>query len=73
MKMAPSALLGFYELIRPGSVIASHAKELATKNGDPIAGTRTETFAKATEVPVHLLLSGRTMDFDAAGTCVAGC
>ncbi|MDJ0968683.1 MAG: MBL fold metallo-hydrolase [Kiloniellales bacterium] len=61
------------DLIQPGSVIASHANELATKDGEAIAGTRTETFMKATKVPVHLPLSGRTMDFDAAGTCVAGC
>ncbi|MDJ0946876.1 MAG: hypothetical protein QNJ30_25790 [Kiloniellales bacterium] len=71
--MAPSALLGFYELIRPGSVIASHANELATQDGGAIAGTKTETFMEATEVPVHLPLSGRTMDFDAEGNCVAGC
>ena len=61
------------DLIQPGSVIASHANELATKDGEAIAGTRTETFVKATKVPVHLPLSGRTMDFDAAGNCVAGC
>ncbi len=61
------------ELIKPGSVIASHANELATQGGQVIAGTKTETFVKATEVPVHLPLSGRTMEFDAAGTCVAGC
>ena len=61
------------DLIQPGSVIASHANELATKDGKAIAGTKTETFMKATKVPVHLPLSGRTMDFDAAGNCVAGC
>ena len=61
------------ELIMPGSVIASHANELATQGGQVIAGTKTETFVKATEVPVHLPLSGRTMEFDTSGTCVAGC
>ena len=61
------------ELIEPGSVIASHANELATQGGQVIAGTKTETFVKATEVPVHLPLSGRTMEFDTSGTCVAGC
>ncbi len=61
------------ELIRPGSVIASHANELATMDGKAIAGTKTETFMKATEVPVHLPLSGRTMEFDSAGNCVTGC
>jgi len=61
------------ELIKPGSVIASHANELATQGGQVIAGTKTETFVEATEVPVHLPLSGRTMEFDTSGTCVAGC
>jgi L-ascorbate metabolism protein UlaG (beta-lactamase superfamily) len=61
------------ELIQPASVIASHANELATENGEVIAGTKTATFVDATEVPVHLPLSGRTMEFDQAGTCVAGC
>ena len=61
------------ELVKPGSVIASHANELATQGGQVVAGTKTETFIKATEVPVHLPLSGRTMEFDASGTCVAGC
>ena len=44
------------------------------------AGTRvvgvvpaSEAFGKAVKVPVHLPLSGRTMEFDGAGKCVAGC
>jgi len=61
------------ELVKPNSVIASHANEAATKGGKLIPGTRTDTFIKATNVPVHLPLSGRTMSFDAQGNCVAGC
>jgi L-ascorbate metabolism protein UlaG (beta-lactamase superfamily) len=61
------------ELVEPNAVIASHANEAATKNGKVIPGTRTETFIKATRVPVHLPLSGRTMHFDARGRCVKGC
>lgn len=61
------------ELIQPTSVIASHANEPATENGEVIAGTKTETFINATDVPVHLPLSGRTLEFDADGACVAGC
>lgn len=61
------------ELIQPTSVIASHANELATENGDVIDGTKTAAFIEATTVPVHLPLSGRTMEFDEAGTCTAGC
>jgi hypothetical protein len=61
------------ELVKPASVIASHANEEATKDGKLLAGTKTETFKKAVKVPVHLPLSGRTMAFDGKGTCVSGC
>jgi L-ascorbate metabolism protein UlaG (beta-lactamase superfamily) len=61
------------ELVRPSSVIASHANEVATQGGKVVAGTKTETFINATNVPVHLPLSGRTMEFDANGICVSGC
>ncbi|OIR15371.1 metal-dependent hydrolase [mine drainage metagenome] len=61
------------ELVKPGSVIASHANEVATKGGKVLPGTKTDTFVKAVKVPVHIPLSGKTMEFDSAGTCVAGC
>jgi L-ascorbate metabolism protein UlaG (beta-lactamase superfamily) len=62
------------ELVKPASVIASHANEAATKGGKPVPGSKTETFMKAVKgASVHIPLSGRTMEFDAAGKCVAGC
>jgi L-ascorbate metabolism protein UlaG (beta-lactamase superfamily) len=61
------------ELIKPTAVIASHANEAATRGGKVITGTRTDTFIKATRVPVYIPLSGRTMEFDRSGQCVAGC
>jgi len=61
------------ELIKPAAAIASHANEAATKGGKVIPGTRTDTFIKATRVPVYIPLSGRTMEFDPGGQCVAGC
>ncbi|HYC47854.1 MAG TPA: MBL fold metallo-hydrolase [Burkholderiales bacterium] len=61
------------ELVRPNAVIASHANEVATKGGKVIPGTKTETFMKAVKVPVHVPLSGKTMEFDENGKCVAGC
>ncbi len=61
------------ELVKPASVIVSHANEVATKGGKVITGTKTETFIERTKVPVHVPLSGRTMEFDADGTCVSGC
>jgi L-ascorbate metabolism protein UlaG (beta-lactamase superfamily) len=61
------------ELVKPAAVIASHANEAATNNGKVIDGTRTATFIAATKTPVHVPLSGATMAFDGAGTCVSGC
>lgn len=61
------------EFIKPTAVIASHANEAATNAGKVIAGCRTDTFIKATKVPVYVPLSGRTMEFSNIGTCVAGC
>jgi L-ascorbate metabolism protein UlaG (beta-lactamase superfamily) len=61
------------EMVRPKSVIASHANEKATENGKLLAGTRTATFMQAVDAPVYLPLSGVTMEFDGKGQCVAGC
>ena len=61
------------DLVKPASVIASHANEVGTVGGKVRAGSKTETFVKATKVPVHIPLSGKTMEFDAAGKCAAGC
>ena len=61
------------ELVKPVSVIASHANEVATQGGKVVPGSKTDTFIKAVTVPVHVPLSGRTMSFDGDGRCVAGC
>ena len=61
------------ELVKPNAVIPSHVNEVATKGGKVLPGTKTETFIKAVKVPFHLPLSGKTMSFDNAGKCVAGC
>jgi L-ascorbate metabolism protein UlaG (beta-lactamase superfamily) len=61
------------ELVKPASVIASHANEVGTVGGKVRAGSKTEAFVKASRVPVHIPLSGKTMEFDAAGKCTAGC
>lgn len=61
------------KLVKPASVIASHANEEATSGGKVKAGTRSETFMKAATMPVHLPLSGVTMSFDGGGKCVDGC
>ena len=61
------------ELVKPASVIASHANEVGTVGGKVRPGSKTEAFIKAVKVPVHVPLSGKTMEYDAAGKCTAGC
>jgi L-ascorbate metabolism protein UlaG (beta-lactamase superfamily) len=61
------------ELVRPSSVIASHANEVATNAGKLMPNSRTAAFQKVAKMPVHVPLSGRTMQFDGGGRCVAGC
>ena len=60
-------------MVKPKSVIPSHANEVATQNGKVVKGSRTDVFTRATRVPVYLPLSGQTMEFDYRGKCVAGC
>jgi L-ascorbate metabolism protein UlaG (beta-lactamase superfamily) len=61
------------DLVKPASVIASHANEVGTVGGKVRPGSKTEAFIKAVHVPVHVPLSGKTMEFNAAGKCTAGC
>jgi L-ascorbate metabolism protein UlaG (beta-lactamase superfamily) len=61
------------ELVKPAAVIPSHANEVGTVNGKVRPGSRTEAFVKAVKMPAHIPLSGKTMEFDAAGKCTAGC
>mgnify|MGYP001817666857 CR=1 FL=1 len=60
-------------LIQPSAVIPSHANELATSDGKVNPGTRTAAFLEMVEMPAHVPLSGRTMEFDGSGECVKGC
>jgi len=61
------------DLVKPASVIPSHANEVGTVNGKVRAGSKTEAFMKAVKVPAHIPLSGKTMEFDRAGKCTSGC
>jgi len=61
------------ELVKPAAVIASHANEVGTVNGKVRPGSKTEAFVKAVKATVHIPLSGKTMAFDAAAKCTAGC
>jgi len=61
------------EMVKPNSVIPSHANQMSTKGGKLLPGTRTDTFIKTVRIPAHVPLSGRTMEFDGGGKCVSGC
>ncbi len=80
LNLGPSAVTGFSaayavnELLKPATVIASHVNEAATISGKVTAGSRTAAFMSLVKGrPVHLALSGRTMEFDGDAKCVAGC
>jgi L-ascorbate metabolism protein UlaG (beta-lactamase superfamily) len=61
------------DLVKPASVIPSHANEVGTVKGKVRPGSKTEAFLKAVRVPAHVPLSGKTMEYDAHGKCTAGC
>lgn len=61
------------EMVKPAAAIVSHANEVATKGGQVVPGSRTDTFIKAAKVRTHVPLSGKTMAFDGAARCVSGC
>ena len=61
------------DLVKPVSVIISHANEEGTQGGKPKAGSKTEAFIKLTKAAAYPSLSGKTMEFDGKGKCTAGC
>lgn len=80
LNLGPSAgtvMSGAYainELVQPASVILTHVNEAATEGGRLRASSRTAAVVKALKnATPHLAISGRTMEFDGSGRCVAGC
>jgi L-ascorbate metabolism protein UlaG (beta-lactamase superfamily) len=61
------------ELVRPASIILTHPNEPVTEGGKLRPASRTAALVKQLKSPAHLALSGRTMEFDGKGKCVAGC
>lgn len=61
------------EMVKPNSIIATHVNEAATSGGKVLPNTKTAAFRAAAKVPVHVPLSGKTMEFDGSGRCTAGC
>ena len=61
-------------LVQPAAVILSHVNEAATTNGKIRPTSRSSAFiALVNARPVYPALSGRTMEFDGSGKCLAGC
>jgi len=68
-----SAAFAVNELVRPAAVIVSHPNEGVTAGGVLRAGTRTKAFIDQVKGrPVFLGISGRTLEFDGSGACMAG-
>ncbi len=61
------------ELVRPASVILTHPNEPVTDGGKPRPASRTAALIEQLKPAAHLAISGRTMEFDGKGKCVAGC
>jgi L-ascorbate metabolism protein UlaG (beta-lactamase superfamily) len=61
------------DLVQPTSVILTHVNEPATENGQLRPQSRTAVVIDQLQPPTHLAISGRVMEFDGQGRCVAGC
>jgi hypothetical protein len=61
------------DLIKPASVILTHVNEPATEDGKLRAKSHTAALMKQLTSSSYLAISGRTMEFDGKGMCVAGC
>jgi L-ascorbate metabolism protein UlaG (beta-lactamase superfamily) len=68
-----SAVHAMNELVRPASVILTHVNEAATEGGKLRPASRTAAVVKQLKPASHLAISGRTLEFDGSGKCVAGC
>jgi L-ascorbate metabolism protein UlaG (beta-lactamase superfamily) len=80
LNMGPSAIsaspagYAMNELVRPASVILSHPNEAVTEGGKLRPTSRAAGFIERIKGrAAYLAISGRTMEFDGKGKCVAGC
>jgi len=80
LNLGPNAILPreaahvINDLVQPASVIATHVSEVGTVGGKVRPGSRTAAFVSLVKgIPVYPALSGKTMEFNGEGRCVAGC
>ena len=71
--IAMSGAYAMNELVRPASVILTHPNEPVTEGGKLRPASRAAALVKQLKATAHLAISGRTMEFDGKGKCVAGC
>lgn len=68
------AAFSINELVRPKAVIPHHMNEAATEKGKLKPETKTALFKSLIkDIPVHIPLSGRTMEFNGEAQCLNGC
>jgi L-ascorbate metabolism protein UlaG (beta-lactamase superfamily) len=68
-----SSAYAMNELVRPASVILTHPNEAVTEGGKLRPASQAAALIKQLKSTAHLAISGRTMEFDGKGKCVAGC
>jgi len=61
------------DIVKPATVVITHPNEAATQGGKARPGSRTEQLTALLKAPTVLSVSGRTIEFDGGGKCVAGC
>ena len=62
------------DIVKPATVVITHPNEAATQGGKARPGSRTEQISGLLKGrDVVLAVSGRTIEFDGQGKCVAGC
>ena len=74
-QMGPEeAAFAVQELVQPSAVIPWHTHEVSTTDGRVNPNTRLARFIELVDkIPVHVPLSGVTMEFNGHANCVAGC
>ena len=62
------------QLVKPNAVIPHHMNEAATEKGVLKPESKTALFKSLIkDIPVHIPISGRTMEFDGEARCLKGC
>jgi len=59
--------------LRPASITLTHTNEAVTDGGKLRPNSRTAALIKQLQASAYPAISGRTMEFDSRGKCVAGC